>query len=722
MSVIDKNGLKISLVLFDFINNEALPGTNIKSDDFWNKFEKVVHELSPINKNLLKKREIIQKKIDEWHENNKGQDLDKKKYLTFLKSISYITEEKENFKIETSNVDEEIASLAGPQLVVPVDNARYALNAANARWGSLYDALYGTDVISGSRGKGYNEERGKKVIKYVKNFLDETAPLSNSSWQNVSKIEIRNEDVVFIVDNKENVLKNKNQFTGYNGEKSNPSSILIKNNNLHIDILIDSNHMIGKSDKASISDVVVESALSTIIDNEDSVAAVDGEDKVKCYRNWLGLMKGDLTANMEKNGKKFVRKLNSNRNYISKNGKKISLHGRALLLNRNVGHLMTNPAIILKDGSEIPEGIMDAFVSTLCALHDFKNKKNSRTGSVYIVKPKMHGPEEVEFTNLLFGKVEEALGIKQYSIKVGIMDEERRTTVNLKECIRQVKKRIVFINTGFLDRTGDEMHTSFEAGPMIFKGEMKKSTWLSTYENWNVEVGLDCGFSGKAQIGKGMWAMPDQMANMMEQKIGHPKSGANCAWVPSPTAATLHSLHYHKVNVFKEQDKIKSRNRAKLNDILEIPKADRPNWSTDDINRELENNAQGIIGYVVRWIDQGVGCSKVPDINNIGLMEDRATLRISSQHIANWLHHGICTNDQVMKIMKKMATIVDKQNEKDPAYSRSGRAAYKKMSDNFENSIAFAAACELVFKGRVQPSGYTEPLLHQKRLEKKANN
>ena len=722
MSVIDKNGLKISLVLFDFINNEALPGTNIKSDDFWDKFEKVVHELSPINKNLLKKREIIQKKIDEWHKNNKGQDLDKKKYLTFLKSISYITEEKENFKIETSNVDEEIASLAGPQLVVPVDNARYALNAANARWGSLYDALYGTDVISGSRGKGYNEERGKKVIKYVKNFLDETAPLSNSSWQNVSKIEIRDEDVVFIVDNKENVLKNKNQFTGYNGEKSNPSSILIKNNNLHIDILIDSNHMIGKSDKASISDVVVESALSTIIDNEDSVAAVDGEDKVKCYRNWLGLMKGDLTANMEKNGKKFVRKLNSNRNYISKNGKKISLHGRALLLNRNVGHLMTNPAIILKDGSEIPEGIMDAFVSTLCALHDFKNKKNSRTGSVYIVKPKMHGPEEVEFTNLLFGKVEEALGIKQNSIKVCIMDEERRTTVNLKECIRQVKKRIVFINTGFLDRTGDEMHTSFEAGPMIFKGEMKKSTWLSTYENWNVEVGLDCGFSGKAQIGKGMWAMPDQMANMMEQKIGHPKSGANCAWVPSPTAATLHSLHYHKVNVFKEQDKIKSRNRAKLNDILEIPKADRPNWSTDDINRELENNAQGIIGYVVRWIDQGVGCSKVPDINNIGLMEDRATLRISSQHIANWLHHGICTNDQVMKIMKKMATIVDEQNEKDPAYSRSGRAAYKKMSDNFENSIAFAAACELVFKGRVQPSGYTEPLLHQKRLEKKANN
>ena len=722
MSVIDKNGLKISSVLFNFINNETLPGTNINADDFWNKFEKVVHELSPINRNLIKKREIFQKKIDEWHRNNKGQDLDKKTYLDFLKSISYITEEREHFKIETSNVDQEITSIAGPQLVVPVDNARYALNAANARWGSLYDALYGTDVIPGNRGKGYNEERGKKVISYVKNFLDEIAPLSDASWQEVSKIEIKEEILVFIATDKENFLKNKDQFIGYNGKGSNPSSILIKNNNLHIDILIDPNHIIGKSDKASISDVVVESALSTIVDNEDSVAAVDGEDKVKCYRNWLGLMKGDLTANMEKNGKKFVRKLNPNRNYISKDGKKISLHGRALLLNRNVGHLMTNPAIILKDGFEIPEGIMDAFISTLCALHDFKNKNNSRTGSVYIVKPKMHGPEEVEFTNILFNKIEEALGIKKYSIKIGIMDEERRTTVNLKECIRQVKNRIVFINTGFLDRTGDEMHTSFEAGPMIFKGEMKKSTWLGTYENWNVDTGLACGFSGKAQIGKGMWAMPDQMANMMEQKIDHPKSGANCAWVPSPTAATLHSMHYHKVDVFKEQDKIISRGKAKLDDILEIPKANRPNWSTDDIDRELENNAQGILGYVVRWIDQGVGCSKVPDINNVGLMEDRATLRISSQHIANWLHHGICTNDQVMKIMKKMATIVDKQNEKDPAYNRGGRSGYIKMSDNFENSIAFAAACDLVFKGRIQPSGYTEPLLHQKRLEKKASN
>ena len=721
MSYIKNHNLQINSILYEFINKEVLPETNIETDDFWNKFEKVVHELSPINKSLIQKREDTQSKIDEWHKNRKGKDLDKKEYTEFLKSISYIVGEKEDFNIETLNVDQEIASIAGPQLVVPVDNARYALNAANARWGSLYDALYGTDVIPGDKGKNFNEDRAKKVIAYVRNFLDEAAPLSDTSWKEITDIKIKDKDLFFLSDKNESYLKNKNQFIGFNGEKDKPNSILIKNNNLHIDILIDPKNTIGKSDRASISDIILESALSTIIDNEDSVAAVDGEDKVKCYRNWLGLMKGNLTASMEKNGKKFIRKLNPNRDYISKEGSKISLHGRALLLNRNVGHLMTNPAIILKDGSEIPEGIMDAFVSTLCALHDFKNKNNSRTGSVYIVKPKMHGPEEVAFTNTLFGKVEEILGIKQYSIKVGIMDEERRTTVNLKECIRQVKNRIVFINTGFLDRTGDEMHTSFESGPMIFKGEMKKSTWLNTYENWNVDIGLSCGFSGKAQIGKGMWAMPDQMANMMEQKIGHPKSGANCAWVPSPTAATLHSMHYHKVDVFKEQGKIKSRSKAKLDDILEIPKADRPNWSVDDINRELENNAQGILGYVVRWIDQGVGCSKVPDINNVGLMEDRATLRISSQHIANWLHHGICTKEQVMKVMKKMATIVDKQNEKDPAYFRSGRSGYNKMSDNFENSIAFSAACDLIFKGREQPSGYTEPLLHEKRLEKKSS-
>ena len=714
MILTEKNGLKINTKLFDFVNNEIIPGTNINSEEFWNNFANTVHELAPLNKKLIQKREEIQKKIDDWHKKNKGKELSKKEYLEFLKSISYIVEEKDNFSIETANVDDEIATIAGPQLVVPVDNARYALNAANARWGSLYDALYGTDVIPGDKGKDFNEERAKKVVAYVRKFLDESFPLHNGSWNKISEIKVKDSDIIFLEDKKEIYLKNKDQFIGYNGEKEKLTSVLLKNNNLHIDIIIDPNHFIGKTDKASISDFIVESALSTIIDNEDSVAAVDAEDKIKCYRNWLGLMKGDLTANMEKNGKKFVRKLNLDRTYISKNGNQITLHGRALLLNRNVGHLMTNPAIKLKDGTEMPEGIMDAFMATLCALHDFKNKNNSRTGSVYIVKPKMHGPEEVAFTNTLFGKIEEALGIKKYSIKVGIMDEERRTTVNLKECIRQVKNRIVFINTGFLDRTGDEMHTSFEAGPMIFKGDMKKSTWLGTYENWNVDVGLSCGFSGKAQIGKGMWAMPDQMANMMDQKIGHPKSGANCAWVPSPTAATLHSMHYHKVNVFDEQNKLKSRSKAKLDDILEIPTADRPNWAIDDINRELENNAQGILGYVVRWINQGVGCSKVPDINNVGLMEDRATLRISSQHIANWLHHGICKEDQVMEVMKKMAKIVDEQNKDDPAY--------QKMSDNFDNSIAFSAACDLVFKGRVQPSGYTEPLLHQKRLEKKASN
>ena len=714
MSLIDKNGLKISSKLFDFINNEAIPGTGIKIEEFWSNFEKTVHELAPINKNLIEKRENIQNKINDWHKQNAGKELNKKEYTKFLKSISYIVEEKDDFSIETDKVDAEISSIAGPQLVVPVDNARYALNAANARWGSLYDALYGTDVIPGEKFKDFNEKRADKVIEYVRKFLDEIAPINGLNWNEVSEIKIQNRELVLTDSKDEKNLKSKNQFIGFTGQTDNPSSILLKNNNLHIEIVIDPNHTVGKYDKASISDIIVESAISTIIDNEDSVAAVDAEDKVKCYRNWLGLMKGDLTADIEKEGKKFTRKLNPDRHYISKDGEKLILHGRALLLNRNVGHLMTNPSILLKDGSEIPEGIMDAFIATLCALHDFKNKKNSRTGSVYIVKPKMHGPEEVAFTNSLFGKVEEALGIEKNSIKVGIMDEERRTTVNLKECIRQVKNRIVFINTGFLDRTGDEMHTSFEAGPMIFKGDMKKSTWLETYENWNVDVGLSCGFSGRAQIGKGMWAMPDQMANMMEQKIGHPKSGANCAWVPSPTAATLHSIHYHKVNVFNEQNKIKSRSKAQLENILEIPKADRPNWALDDINRELENNAQGILGYVVRWINQGVGCSKVPDINNVGLMEDRATLRISSQHIANWLHHGICKKDQVMEVMKKMAKIVDEQNKND--------LNYQKMSDNFDKSVAFSAACDLVFKGKDQPSGYTEPLLHQKRLERKKNN
>ena len=713
MKKVSVNNLQISEELLKFVNDEAIPGTDLDINKFWKGFDDAVHNLTPINKKLLKKRDDIQKKIDEWHLQKKGSNFNKDEYFNFLKSIGYIAEDQGDFEIETANVDKEISSIAGPQLVVPVDNARYALNAANARWGSLYDAVYGTDVIPGEIGKVYSEERGKKVINYVREFLDEIFPINEGSWKEVTKITISGSELKFLIKDKNESLKNKKHFVGFVGEKQNPTSVLLKNNNLHIDIIIDPNSSAGKSDKANISNVIVESAISTIVDNEDSVAAVDSKDKVKCYRNWLGLMKGNLEAEVKKNGKKFVRKLSSDRIYTGPDGSKVVLHGRALLLNRNVGHLMTNPSITLKDGSEIPEGIMDAFISTLCAIHDFKNKKNSRTGSMYIVKPKMHGPDEVSFTNDIFETVEKVLGLKKYSIKVGIMDEERRTTVNLKECIRKVKNRVVFINTGFLDRTGDEMHTSFEAGPMIFKGEMKKSTWLNTYENWNVDTGLACGFSGKAQIGKGMWAMPDKMSDMMKQKIGHPKSGANCAWVPSPTAATLHSTHYHKIDVFKKQSEIESREKAKLENILEIPKADRPNWSVEDINKELENNAQGILGYVVRWIDQGVGCSKVLDIKNVGLMEDRATLRISSQHMANWLHHNICTKDQVMKVLKKMAEIVDKQNSKDKNY--------QPMSPNFEKSIAFAAACDLVFKGREQPSGYTEPLLHQRRLEKKSS-
>ena len=704
MNKIKKGNLIINSLLLEFIDKEVIPGTGVNVDEFWRKFDSVVHELTPINKALIEKREAIQKQIDAWHLANRDKNLNKEEYIRFLKSINYIVEDKQDFHITTRNVDDEIAKIAGPQLVVPIDNARYAINAANARWGSLYDALYGTDVISdadsATKIDSYNPVRGGKVIEYAKNFLDKTFPLNNDSWKNISKVSINNLN-----------LENKNQLVGYNGSKDNPSSLLFKNNNLHVDIIIDAKSKIGSTDKAHISDIIIESAISTIVDNEDSVAAVDAEDKVKCYRNWLGIMKGDLQTEIKKNGKNFLRKLNLDRTYEGVNGKKLKLHGRALLLNRNVGHLMTNPSITLKDGSEIPGGIMDSFMSVLCAKHDFKNKTNSRTGSVYIVKPKMHGPEEVSFTNTIFSEVEDVLGLKRNTIKVGIMDEERRTTVNLKECIRAVKERIVFINTGFLDRTGDEMHTSFEAGPMIFKGDMKKSTWLNTYENWNVDIGLACGLSGKAQIGKGMWTMPDRMADMMIKKIDHPSAGANCAWVPSPTAATLHAIHYHQVDVFKKQTEIKLRTKAKVENILSIPVADRPNWSVQDINKELENNAQGILGYVVRWIDQGVGCSKVPDFNNVGLMEDRATLRISSQHIANWLHHNICSKDQVMEVMKKMAAIVDKQNNTDKNY--------EPMSGDFENSIAFLAACDLVFEGRVQPSGYTEPLLHRRRLEKK---
>ncbi len=714
MEKINISNLSVDENLVKFINDEVIPGTNINVKKFWDSFSEVVNKLAPKNKNLIQKRAEIQKKIDEWHISKKESIFDKKEYINFLKSIGYIVEEKSDFKISTSNVDQEISSIPGPQLVVPVDNARYALNAANARWGSFYDALYGTDVIPGKTNKGYDDERAKKVINYSREFLDNIFPITDASWKDITKIKLEEKNLALLINEKKFHLKNKKQFVGFNGEAENLNSILLKNNNLHIDILIDPKSAVGKNDKAGISDIIIESAISTIVDNEDSVAAVDSKDKVKCYRNWLGLMKGDLKAEVQKNNKKFTRKLNPDRVYKSPDGSKITLHGRALLLNRNVGHLMTNPAIILNDGSEIPEGIMDAFFSTLCALHDFKNKKNSRTNSVYIVKPKMHGPEEVDFTNEIFENVEKVLNLKKNTIKVGIMDEERRTTVNLKECIRKVKDRVVFINTGFLDRTGDEMHTSFEAGPMIFKADMKKSTWLNSYENWNVDIGLSCGFSGKAQIGKGMWAMPDRMSDMMQQKINHPNAGANCAWVPSPTAATLHATHYHKVDVFKKHGEISERGKADLKNILEIPKADRPNWSVEDINKELENNAQGILGYVVRWIDQGVGCSKVPDINNIGLMEDRATLRISSQHMANWLHHNICTEEQVMKVLKKMAAIVDHQNSKDKNYLP--------MSQNFEKSFAFSAACDLIFKGRSQPSGYTEPLLHKKRLEKKSSH
>ena len=618
-------------------------------------------------------------------------------------------------------MDKEISKICGPQLVVPSSNARYALNASNARWVSLYDSLYGTDVIPETRGalrgKTYNPIRGERVIAYVRNLLDKIVPLKKGSWKDLKRIpEINN--------NKFNLkLKNPKQFVGYNKKSNLLSSLLFINNNLHIDILFDLdgtlevNNPEGNQDNIKIHDIILESAVSTICDHEDSVAAVDAEDKVIGYRNWLGLMKGDLKVEFKKKGKNILRKLNADRNYISPKGKKFKLHGRSLLLNRNVGHLMTNPAILLNDGSECPEGILDAFITSAACLHDFKRKGNSRTNSIYIVKPKMHGPDECAFTNLIFEKVEKVLKLKTNSILVGTMDEERRTSLNLKECIRNLKNRIFFINTGFLDRTGDEIHTSMEAGPMIKKGDMKSSTWIAAYENNNVDVGLSCGLSGKAQIGKGMWAMPDLMANMMEQKITHPLVGANCAWVPSPTAAALHVLHYHEVDVFSKQKELLKRKQTKRSDLLTIPIADRPNWSIEEINKELKNNAQGILGYVVRWIDQSVGCSKVPDINGIGLMEDRATCRISSQHIANWLHHGICSKKQVLEIMKKMARVVDNQNLKDP--SMKGQAPYQPMSGNYDKSIAFKAACELVFHGRNQPSGYTEPILHLNRLLKK---
>ena len=713
---IQVGNLQVADLLYNFVNEKALPNTGVEQEIFWTGFDQLIHKLSPINKQLLEKRDALQEQINTWHKENKATDFTA--YKSFLTEIGYLQPTPAPFKVSTENVDEAIAVQAGPQLVVPINNARYALNAANARWGSLYDALYGTDAISedggAEKGKGYNPVRGSKVITFAKNFLDKAAPLAEGSHSDATSYLVEDGRLIITLSNDATTtLQEEQQFVGYISDASTPKAILLKKNDLHIEIQIDRHSAIGKDDAAGVKDVYLESAITTIMDCEDSVAAVDAEDKVEVYANWLGLMKGDLSISFKKGDQTLERTLNPDRTYVTPTGGELTLQGRSLMFIRNVGHLMTNPAILDKEGNEVPEGIIDGVITGLIAKHDLLGNgkyRNSQTGSMYIVKPKMHGPEEVAFANTLFAEIEDLLGYDRYTLKIGVMDEERRTSLNLKACIYEVKERVVFINTGFLDRTGDEIHTSFEAGPMIRKGEMKTSTWLTSYEKSNVVVGLDAGLQGHAQIGKGMWAMPDLMADMLEQKIVHPKAGANTAWVPSPTAATLHVTHYHEVNVKEIQNGISTSDDFQ-DEILQLPLAPSTDWSAEEIQRELDNNIQGILGYVVRWIDQGVGCSKVPDINNIGLMEDRATLRISSQHVANWLHHGIVTKGQVIATFERMASVVDAQNADD--------AIYTPMAPNFEHSIAYQAALELVLEGAIQPNGYTEPILHRRRRDLK---